>query len=1268
MSADRNLLFGILAVQSGFCTGPQLVEAMNAWTLAKDRPLGDILVERGYLQRDEHDLLTALVAKQLSKHGGDVDKSLASLTPIPRLRAELRQIQDSDLQLSLAALPSSRPEDPDHTRTHETSSTGEAVRYRILRPHARGGLGEVYVARDEELGREVALKEIQSTHAHDPNSRDRFVREAEVTGGLEHPGIVAVYGLGSYADGRPFYAMRFIQGDSLKEAIERFHKAGKPNFAGSEFRQLLGRFIDVCQAIAYAHSRGVLHRDLKPGNIMLGKFGETLVVDWGLAKVVGTKEVEYGDRTLNISSGSGSTPTMQGQAIGTPAFMSPEQATGRLDELGPATDVYSLGATLYALLANRAPIDADGIAEALRKAERGEWTPLREMNAAIPAPLAAICAKAMATKPVERYGSAQELAFEVERFLADEPVTAHRDPLMVRIGRWSRKHRTAVATTVATLIVGAAAMGIGLAFVGDRNSKLAESNHKLDVARQDAETAKAHAVKRLTHVENINDLLTTVFEEIDVENVKQSDAPLEAVLAKQLIKAAEQLDGAAIGDPLVVAKLQNRLGVSLLGLGFAAHGKTLCEKAHETQKVHLGRDHPLTLASLNNLAAAIQAVGPLDRAIPLFEEALKSQRRRLGPDHPDTLTTMGNLANSLQEVARFDSAMPLLEETLLLKKAKLGPDHPETLAAMNGLAVGLKRLGRFERAISLYEEALKLQNEKLGPDHPHTLITMTNLGEGLREAGLIDRAVQLLEDAFKLQKVRLGPDHPNTLTTMNGLAVALQANGQGDRSLRLFEEAHRLVTAKHGPDHPRSLESMNNYAAALTDDGKINRALPLLEEALKRQQSLLGFDHPDTLLTMTNLAAGLRANGKFDRAIALYEEALKLKKAKFGPEHPSTLRTMSGLANGFRAAGRIDRALPVYEEALNLFKTRLGPGHPDTLTAMGDLAAGLLAARQVERSIPLFEEALRLLKAGLGPDHRSTLKALNDLAVGLQLAGQLDRALAIYEEALKLRKERLGPDHPETLTTMANFAAGLQAARKFDRALPIYEEALRHQKAKLGPDHANTLHTMASFAEALQAAGQLDRAIPLGEAAAAGVERRKFQHEHARGIVRVAIWGYEDSKQFANAERWRRKWLTVVKQNSPANSQALADELAGLGWNLLAQGKGDVAQPILIECLSLRERTGPDHWTTFDAKSMLGGALLFQKKFADCEPLLISGYLGLKAREKMMSPDDRKWLDEAIDRLIELYTATKNPDQVKKWQAERAKYPAPEPPTPKAKQ
>jgi WD40 repeat protein len=362
----------------------------------------------------------------------------------------------------------------------------DAGRFRPLAFHARGGLGLVFTAEDTELRRTVALKALAGLAAADEIARQRFEFEAEVTARLEHPGVVPVYGLGKDSTGKPYYAMRFVHGRTLGKAIAAYHgSAGGP----VEFRRLLQSFVTVCETVAYAHARGVIHRDLKPENIMLGPYGETLVLDWGLAKCLdapapeGKEESALGPVRLETTGAM----SVQGRAKGTWEYMSPEQARGEWETVGKTSDVYSLGATLYVLLTGKRPFEGQR-EELAKKVRSGKFMPPRRREPWVPAPLDAVCCKAMAFRPEDRYAGAQELAADLERWLADEPVSAWREPWTLRARRWLRRHRSWVTAAVAVVVVTAGVLAGAAGMLQRRNEQLDSANRNLETVNLNLES------------------------------------------------------------------------------------------------------------------------------------------------------------------------------------------------------------------------------------------------------------------------------------------------------------------------------------------------------------------------------------------------------------------------------------------------------------------------------------------------------------------------------------------------------------------------------------------------------------------------------------------------------------------------------------------------------------------------------------------------------------------------------------------------------------
>lgn len=912
-AADRNLLFGILALQLDFISREQLIGGMQNWVLAKDQPLADILWMAGALSADDRATLEAVVARHLHNHQDDPQQSLAAVGSISSIQQELTRLSDQELAASLpqvAAKP--QQEDPFATTSAKPASEG---RFQILRPHAEGGLGKVFVARDAELNREVALKEIQPHYAHDSYARARFTLEAEITGRLEHPGIVPVYGLGTYADGRPYYAMRFIRGESLKEAIARFHDAERRQASDSEraveLRQLLGRFIDVCQAVQYAHDRGVLHRDLKPANVMLGKYGETLVVDWGLAKAEG-KNVEtpslHEESQLVPASGSEVEPTQMGTMVGTLQYMSPEQAIGRMDLIGPATDVFALGATLYHLLTGQAPYQAKSRDELVSAVREGRFPSPRQINKSVAPPLESVCLRALAADPADRYASAGEMLQDVERWLAEEPVRAHRESFSERMHRWRRQNPNLVSGVRAALVIGILGLCCGAMVMRNMNNRLALSNGELEEVCRRAYLSMQEANQERERSRQTIRFLSTALGKLDAgENGKQIPA------ATLLSRAMQQADAEFPDDQELKSRVSEILTTAMQGLGLAEETLAMHHRELHEMSKHCSTHDPKVKDCVNDLANAYLAAGRDAEAIAVLEKhalnkpatvtpvSFKPQPRLPGAqpassqavaklhaeidrhaeqaavdlDVADPLTTLDRHASTHLAKGQWDQAFPLKEAAIRISTAQAGRKCEATARRLNELAQLYAHAHRTPRALELSEEALRIKTELLGAKNPTTWLAMETVGNAYRLAGRLDEAVPLLEKTARLL-VSQNPTASSSLECLGLLALAYRDAGR-------LQDAHKLATAvlnsctkQLGDDHELTLTTAFHLATIQVLQGDTAAAIPLCEQTIAKQTRILGAEHPDTLSTQLWLAA---AHTRAKELSAAEEQLLQLNSA-----------------------------------------------------------------------------------------------------------------------------------------------------------------------------------------------------------------------------------------------------------------------------------------------------------------------------------------------------------------------------------------------------
>jgi eukaryotic-like serine/threonine-protein kinase len=991
-------------------------------------------------------------------------------------------------------------------------------------PFARGGLGAVFRAYDEELHRVVALKTIRGERAHDPQSQARFLREAEITGQLEHPGIVTVYSLNRSDDGRHYYAMPFIRGDTLKDAIARYHapdgaaRDPDPGTTTLALRGLLGRLIDACNAVSYAHSRGVIHRDLKPDNIMLGPFGETLVLDWGLAKPLGASaEPGSPEPPITPSPSSGSSDTEPGKLLGTLRYMSPEQAAAEPAEVGPASDVYSLGATLYQILTGMPPFaDEHEAAAIIAKVRAGTFALPHSVHSDIPRSLEAICLKAMALKPAERYTSAHALAADLEKWLAGEPVTAWREPVRLRARRWMKRHRTLVTTSAVGALIALVALGVFAVVLTGMNRRLARTNADLVAARAAAE-------KQRDQAKEVTRFLVSSFRKPDPEQDGK-----DVKLAEVLGRAVKDLRTRNVA-PAARATILGAVAETHLSLGLLSEAVDNFAEALAIAKAYLGEAHPETLDLMVDLAAAYHEAGDLGRAVDLDERALKLYRATLGADHPDTLNAMSNLGLDYKDAGRLKDAAELLGDALEKRRLILGDDDHGTLTTMNNLGITYQDMGRLDDAISLLRRALERERSALGEDNPLTRKTLNNLSTAYIAKGRFKDAVRVHSELLAVQQSKLPNNHPDTIVTLNNLGAAYLVSGQFQQAISYLELARKAYEAKFGAGrfHPRTLATIINLSNAHLRINEPDRAIALIEPALKAQPAAAS-DHPYSLFLTNNLAIAYKDSGKLERATSLLQHVLDRRKATLGDGHPDTLNSMANLANAQFAAGRLNLAIPLFEQTITAQRSRQGDHHPDTLRSINSLCAVYASSSRPDCIIPLLEQVLTARRIGLGEEHLDTLTTRRALGDVYEKTQRFHAAESAYRSVIDVSGQgepRVDGFYSDSLMMLGRCLIGV---RNYGEAESVLRDCVR-VKRNSQPDHWTTARAGSILGEALTARQSFQEAEELLLTAERSLAEKRDKIPPIerdltlRDAIDRLIRLYDAWGKPAEAEKWRNR-------------------------------------------------------------------------------------------------------------------------------------------------
>ncbi|MBV8553428.1 MAG: serine/threonine protein kinase [Acidobacteriaceae bacterium] len=780
--------------------------------------------------------------------------------------------------------------------------------YRIVQLIAEGGMGAVYQAvREDEVYRKLMAVKIVRHCIYGEYALKHFTTERQILAHFDHPSIAKLFDAGALPDGRPYFVMEFIAGVQIDVWCDERRLST---------RDRLELFLKVCAGVEYAHRNLVVHRDLKPGNILVSEDGEPKLLDFGIAKIL-----EQNPLTGSPAGTITVLPMM------TPEYASPEQVRGSL--VNTATDIYSLGVLLYELLTGHHPYQLKGrmpheaaqiicehdpprpstvvrrtlpadpdtgtdalTPESVSATRDGRPSGLRR---ALAGDLDRIVLKALEKQPARRYSSVEKFADDIRRHLDGRPVEARGASWSYRSGKFARRHTAAV---IATALVALSLIAGLVATTRERR-------------RADNEAATATAVNDFLQ----SDLLAQASASVQARPDVKPDPDLKVRTA--LDRAAARIAGKFDSQPLVEASIRQTIGDAYLDLGLYSQARGQLERALDLRRHMLGAGHRDTLTSMHKLGVLDWYQGKYAQAEPLLSSVLEMRRRTLGQEHPDTASAMNDLALVEWYRGEYPRAEPLFTKALQIRSSLLGPEHPETLSTMNDLAGLYVHRGKYGEAETLFVKLVEVRRRVLGQEHPRTLLSMNNLAVVYWDEGKYPQAERLLSDVCDAKSRVLGPEHPETLSTMNNLAGLYRDQGKYQPAEALFTKVLEVRQRVMGQEHPDTLISINNLALLYLYEGRHAPAEALFLKALEARRRVLGEDHPDTLISLNNLAMLYVYQGKYAMAEPVYVSVIERQQRVLGAQHPRRMASINDLGELYLKQQKYAAAEPLLREALN---------------------------------------------------------------------------------------------------------------------------------------------------------------------------------------------------------------------------------------------------------------------------------------------------------------------------------------------------------------